>query len=233
LAIWVLTLKEPVRGAIDGLETPEDPAPFSGFFKELVQVIPPLTFIGAFMRGPQALLINVAGALFFAVLAVILSDLVPASSNLVSGISDQWLFLAIGYYAVFSWAAGLRERDRPTFALTWGSPAFLTVIFGYGMVAFMAYAASSNLGCSIWPSGPHTASCDRLHSRQFAHFLCIQLLGKLVDCDRAWSCCGDQSGLGLAENARGSHGYLLPRDDTGWFGPGAVHGGLCLGNQWR
>lgn len=142
LAIWVLTLREPVRGAIDGLETPEDPAPFSGFFKELVQVIPPLTLIGAFMRGPKALLVNLGGLLFFAISAFVLSDIVPASSNIIAGISDQWLFLAIGYYAVFSWAAGLRERDRPTFALTWGSPAFLTVIFGYGMVAFMAYAAS-------------------------------------------------------------------------------------------
>jgi len=88
------------------------------------------------------LLINVVGLTFFAFLAVVLSVVVPASSNIVGGISDQWLFLAVGYYAVFSWAAGLRERDHPTFALTWGSPAFLTVIFGYGMVAFMAYAAS-------------------------------------------------------------------------------------------
>jgi MFS family permease len=94
------------------------------------------------MRGTKALLINLAGIAFFAVLAVLLSNWVPASSNLISGISDQWLFLAVGYYAVFSWATGLRERDRPTFDLTWGSPAFLSVIFGYGMVAFMAYAAS-------------------------------------------------------------------------------------------
>ena len=36
----------------------------------------------------------------------------------------------------------LRTRDRPTFALTWGSPAFLTIILGYGTVAFTAYAAS-------------------------------------------------------------------------------------------
>ncbi len=142
LAIWVLTLKEPVRGAIDGLETPEDPAPFSGFLKELLQVIPPFTIIGAAMRGPLPLVFNLAGLAFFAALALWLSHLVPASSKLVDGISDQWLFLGIGYYAVFSWASGLRERDRPTFALTWGSPAFLTVIFGYGAVAFMAYAAS-------------------------------------------------------------------------------------------
>ncbi len=142
LALWVLTLREPVRGAIDGLPTPEDPQPFRGFVRELFQVIPPFTFFGAFARGPVALGINLAGAALFALIAYGLSVLVPANSSLVAGFSDQWLFLAVGYYAVFSWVMGLRARDLPTFRLTWGSPAFLCVILGYGMVAFMAYASS-------------------------------------------------------------------------------------------
>lgn len=149
LALWVLSLREPVRGAIDGLTTPENPAPFKGFFAELVQVIPPLTLIGAIMRGPKALAVNLAGLAAFAALALGLSQLVPATANLITGfedgswmISDQWLFLGLGYYAVFSWAMGLRQRDLPTFRLTWGSPAFLTVILGYGMVAFISYSIS-------------------------------------------------------------------------------------------
>jgi MFS family permease len=142
LALWVLTLREPVRGAIDGIPTPEDPAPFKGFVNELLQVIPPLTLIGAAMRGIPAFLVNLAGAVSFALAAVLLSRAVPASSALIPGVSDQWLFLGIGYYAVFSWALSLRARDLPTFRLTWGSPAFLTVILGYGTVAFVSYAAS-------------------------------------------------------------------------------------------
>lgn len=149
LALWVVSLREPVRGAIDGLTTPEDPAPFKGFFAELVQVIPPLTLIGAAMRGPKALAVNLAGLAGFTALALGLSQLVPATANLIRGfdggawmISDQWLFLGLGYYAVFSWAMGLRQRDLPTFRLTWGSPAFLTVILGYGMVAFISYSIS-------------------------------------------------------------------------------------------
>jgi MFS family permease len=142
LALWVLTLREPVRGAIDGLVTPEDPRPFKGFLDELFQVIPPFTVIGAAMRGTGALAANLAGAAFFAVLAVVLSRVVPAGSAVIPGIADQWLFLGIGYYAVFSWALALRARDLPTFKLTWGSPAFLCVILGYGTVAFVSYAAS-------------------------------------------------------------------------------------------
>ncbi len=149
LALWVLTLREPKRGAIDGLQTVEDPAPFEGFFRELLQVIPPLTIIGAVMRGPRALAINLAGLIAFAVIALVMTMLVPAPANILSGsedgswmVSDQWLFLGVGYYAVFSWASGLKSRDLPTFKLTWGSPAFLSVIMGYGMVAFIAYTNS-------------------------------------------------------------------------------------------
>lgn len=149
LALWVLTLKEPKRGEIDGLVAPENPRPFAEFFRELLQVIPPLTIVGAAMRGARALTINLAGLVLFAGIALAMSVLVPAPANIVSGfatglgrVSDQWLFLAVGYYAVFSWAMSLKARDYPTYLLTWGSPAFLTVITGYGMVAFMAYTNS-------------------------------------------------------------------------------------------
>ena len=134
LALWVLTLREPVRGAIDGLPTPEDPAPFRGFLQELFQVIPPFTVFGAAARGKKALMGNLLGAAFFAALAWVLW--------LLTGVVEQWVFLGVGYYAVFSWTMGLRARDLPTFKLTWGSPAFLCVILGYGTVAFTAYAAS-------------------------------------------------------------------------------------------
>lgn len=134
LALWVLTLREPVRGAIDGLPTQEDPAPFRGFVQELFQVIPPFTVFGAASRGAGALVVNLLGAAFFAGLAWALWRW--------TGVFEQWLFLGVGYYAVFSWAMGLRARDLPTFKLTWGSPAFLCVVLGYGTVAFTAYAAS-------------------------------------------------------------------------------------------
>lgn len=143
LAVWVLTLREPVRGAIDGIPTPRDPAPFRGFFDELLQIIPPFTLIGAVRRGVGALLLNILAAIGFAGAAVAMTALVPAGEgNFIRSVSDQWLFLGVGYYAVFSWACGQRARDLPSFRLTWGSPAFLMTILGYGMVSFVSYAAS-------------------------------------------------------------------------------------------
>ncbi len=61
---------------------------------------------------------------------------------IISAVSDQWLFLGVGYYAVYCWAASLRSRDKPTFALTVGSPAFVCTVLGYGCVAFIAYAGA-------------------------------------------------------------------------------------------
>jgi len=154
LAAWVATLHEPLRGAIDGITTPENPHPFRGFMQELYTIIPGFTFFGAAARGWKSLLINVvvlAGALVAAHLltvrlgsgeGVIVAQLGAAIGVQLPPVTDQWLLLAIGYYAVFCWAAALRVRDYPTFALTWGSPAFLCTILGYGTVAFMAYSAS-------------------------------------------------------------------------------------------
>ncbi|TCJ39894.1 MFS transporter [Parafrankia sp. BMG5.11] len=143
LAAWVLTLREPARGAIDGIPTPPHPAPFREFFDELVQIIPPFTLVGALRRGPAALALNLLAAAGFAVAAVLLTRWVYAGpGKIIPAVSDQWLFLGVGYYAVFSWASGQRARDLPTYRLTWGSPAFLATILGYGTVSFVSYAAS-------------------------------------------------------------------------------------------
>lgn len=143
LALWVLTLREPVRGAMDGIPTPQEAHPFRGFITELFTVIPPFTIFGAARRGPAALGINLGVLALVAVAGLLLTAwLQSGDGTFVEAISDQWLFLGVGYYSVFSFATALKARDLPTFRLTWGSPAFLCVILGYGLVAFMAYASS-------------------------------------------------------------------------------------------
>ena len=154
LAVWVFTLKEPVRGLIDGMPSKPVERPFRGFFEELLQIIPPFTILGAARRGAAALAGNLAGLVGFFVAAWLITLLANTGQGFIMGgiasiapflgatISDQWFLLAIGYYAIFSWASALRSRDPATFALTWGSPAFLCTILGYGTVAFISYATS-------------------------------------------------------------------------------------------
>ncbi|MBO6608432.1 MFS transporter [Altererythrobacter sp.] len=134
LAVLVATLREPLRGQSEGITTPPPKDPFRGFFRELVAVIPPFTLIGAAQAGGRGIALNLAGAL---VIGGIAYAMAVATDNY-----QQWGAVGIGYYAIFSWASTLKRRDEPTFRLIWGTPAFLTTILGYGMVAFMSYAAS-------------------------------------------------------------------------------------------
>jgi len=134
LACLVFTLKEPLRGESDGIVSPPPKDPFRGFFRELIAVIPPFTLFGAAQAGARGLAINLIGA---AVIGAVVYSLAIATGNF-----QQWIAVGIGYYAIFSWASTLQRRDAPTYKLIWGTPAFLTTILGYGMVAFMSYAAS-------------------------------------------------------------------------------------------
>ncbi len=134
LALLVFTLREPLRGESEGIVTPPPKDPFRGFARELIAVIPPFTLIGAAQAGLRGIVLNLAGAIFIASVAY---GMALATSN-----AQQWIAIGVGYYAIFSWASTLKRRDAPTFRLIWQTPAFLTTILGYGMVAFMSYAAS-------------------------------------------------------------------------------------------
>ena len=132
VAFWVATLREPVRGAMDGLQTASSPAPFRSFVSDLSMIVPPFTIFGAWQRGPSALMINLATGAAIAAFAAWMIEL--------TGNFPQWSAVGFGYYAVFSWASALRARDPATFTLIWGTPAFICTTLGYGLVALAAYA---------------------------------------------------------------------------------------------
>ena len=132
VALWVATLREPVRGAMDGVASPSSPAPFRQFAQDLSTIVPPFTLIGAWQRGPAALAINIG---FAAAIAAFAWWMIELTGNL-----PQWSAVGLGYYAVFSWACTLRARDTATFRLIWGTPAFICTTLGYGLVSLAAYA---------------------------------------------------------------------------------------------
>lgn len=143
LALWVFTLREPVRGAMEGLPTPPHPAPFRDFGQELLTIIPPFTIIGTARRGMPALLANLAVAATAVVAGLVLTRITGSGEGrFVAAISDQWVFLGIGYYAIYCWAASLRVRDPEAFRMIWGSKAFVATVLGYSCVAFTSYATS-------------------------------------------------------------------------------------------
>ncbi|MBH9537025.1 MULTISPECIES: MFS transporter [Novosphingopyxis] len=132
LALWVFTLREPVRGQSEGIESKVRPHPFRDFFAELVTILPPLTLIGAARSGN--LLRNLAVALL---VTGIVCGLIALGEPVL-----QWSAVGIGAYAVYSWASALRRSDPPTFALILGTPAFLLTVLAYGLNAFLSYSVS-------------------------------------------------------------------------------------------
>lgn len=134
MALWVSTLREPLRGAMDGEDRPTSAQPFRAFLQDLLAIVPPFTALGAWRRGPVAFLTNLAAG---ALLALFSWAMIRLTGNL-----PQWSAVGFGYYAVYSWAGALRARDPATFRLIWGTPAFICTTLGYGLISLVAYALS-------------------------------------------------------------------------------------------
>ncbi len=132
LAFWVLTLKEPVRGATEGKPTGNSPDAWRNFLNDVSLIVPPFTLLGALRRGPRALVTNLGFALMLAGMASLATQ--------AFGNAQQFAFVAIGYYAVFSWASALRASDPETFAMTWKSPAFIAIVIVYAGVCYIGYS---------------------------------------------------------------------------------------------
>lgn len=156
LALWVSSLREPVRGAMDGTPAHSSPTPFREFGKDLSMIVPPLTLYGAWQRGPAALAINIG---FAAAVSAFAWWMIGLTGNL-----PQWSAVALGYYAVFSWASALRAHDSATFRLIWGTPAFICTTLGYGLVSLAAYALA------FW-SAPYAEAVLGLPKQELAFVL--------------------------------------------------------------
>jgi len=134
LAAWVLFLKEPARGARDGFGDRLAARPWAGFLRQVGEIVPPFTLIGAYRRGGGALLANLAVAAVLAVLAL--------AADRLAALGAQGWTIAVGAYALYSWAAALRRDDPPTFRLTWGAPAFISIVLVYAAISYVGYTVT-------------------------------------------------------------------------------------------
>ena len=134
LAVWVATLREPVRGGQDGIASRGMASPLRGLLEELAAVIPPITVWSLVRAGADRRRLGLnflAAGLLAAVSAVLIATW---------GNPEQWIALAIGVYAFVSWAQGLELRDRPVFELLFRSSAMRYALFGFGVAPFVTYS---------------------------------------------------------------------------------------------
>jgi hypothetical protein len=130
----VLSLREPQRGASDGLPQPVvRPNAWREFGRELAAILPPLTLLTA-ARLPGEFGRNLV--------ALALVSAVAAFLMWLTGDVPQWAAYGLGVYAVFSWIQSLKHRDPPTYRLIWGTPLVVVMAIAFGSIAFVTYATS-------------------------------------------------------------------------------------------
>ncbi|HEV7659589.1 MAG TPA: MFS transporter [Allosphingosinicella sp.] len=134
LAFWVLSLREPRRGASDGLPQPVvRPNAWRDFRGELLAILPPLTLVSV-SRIPGALGVNLIA------LAGVAAAI--AGLGILTGDWPQWVAYGLGIYAVFSWVQSLRHRDAAVYRLIWGNGTVVMLAVAFGSISFMTYAIS-------------------------------------------------------------------------------------------
>jgi len=132
MALWVRSLREPVRGQAEGIPSPAEPHPFREFARELRAVLPPLTLLHLARAGGRAALrLNLGAA---AALALAAALLVAATGD-----TAQWSALAVGLYAAVSWSQALALRDRESFDLIFRTRSLRWAVLGFASLAFTGY----------------------------------------------------------------------------------------------
>ena len=133
MALWVATLREPLRGQSEGLPAVNHPRPFAAAWQELMAVVPPLTVVTlSSVSGGKAVGANLVGAI---VIALAAWGLIVLTGDLA-----QWIAMGLGSYAALSWVQVLAGRDPATFAMMFKSRAFVYAILGFPLISIVSYA---------------------------------------------------------------------------------------------
>ncbi len=154
--MMILTVREPVRGEIDGMPTPGDPNPVRSVMREFAAMLPPWNWRGlaANADDKKPLILNLAmlaGLVIAAIVTVIFTDglLKPEKRAAVGAIGDfqittnmiQWAAIAVGVYCSISWFQTIKLRDAPSFALI-ANRGFVSLAMIGGLMSYMSYGHS-------------------------------------------------------------------------------------------
>jgi len=130
MALWVRTLREPVRGISEGLVSRRHEAPWGMLATELSVMLPIFNLIGL-RRVGASIPRNLAVALLIAAIGVALTI---ATDN-----GAQWLALGVGVYLFFSWAQSLAARDPATYQMIFRTKAMVYTMIAFPSISFVTY----------------------------------------------------------------------------------------------
>lgn len=129
LALWMSTLREPIRGNGDGILTETHPHPFKESAKVLLSMIPVLNWriMLSNPNGKKSVRFNVLAGIGIATTVYLL---IIATNNTI-----QWVAFGIGVYAAFSWAQGIKARDIVVFSMIFRCRALISLIIAQSSFA--------------------------------------------------------------------------------------------------
>jgi MFS family permease len=132
VAVWVWTLKEPIRGLSEGLLTPQHPHPFKATRSTMLSVLPGLCWITLYQAGGlRAIGMNLLALAGIGVLFFSLYLFMPTGL--------QWLALGTGVYITVSWVHHLKLTDPGCFGMMFRSKAFVLAAIGFPSISFVTY----------------------------------------------------------------------------------------------
>ena len=134
MALWVSTLREPVRGRNDNIASQSHPKPFREALMVLLSMLPisSLWILKKENAGGNAIPTNIVSAV---VIGIVSYGLVTFTDDVL-----QWVIVGLGVYAVICWVQVLAIRDPAVFGMIFKCKTILYISFGGGITLFMSMA---------------------------------------------------------------------------------------------
>ena len=132
MAIWVCTLREPIRGISEGLVAKTHPRPFAETGRSFMSVLPGFSLVNLYASGGWR-------AVVWNLLAASLVSLVFYVLYLVMPTLVQWIALGIGVYIAVTWIHFQKLTDPACFGMMFRSRAFVLATIGFPAISFVTY----------------------------------------------------------------------------------------------
>jgi MFS family permease len=132
VAVWVWTIREPIRGASEGLVTPQHEQPFKATQSTMMSVLPGIALVSLYRAGGmRPVLYNLVALAALSLGFYALYVLMPTPL--------QWLALGTGVYITVSWVQYLKLSDPACFAMMFRCNAFVLASIGFASISFVTY----------------------------------------------------------------------------------------------
>jgi MFS family permease len=171
LAFLIARLREPERGAVDGIASPPDPHPFKASGAVLASVTPGINWVSLWSRKapPRQWAINLVGlaaiVLFCWIMTGVTRSFSPRPPTEVLGLSIdphamQWFVVGFGAFVILNMFQSLKLTDRPTYNVVFSPSIILLMVVGgfqtsinYGVMGFTPSFLNREFGLSPAETG--------------------------------------------------------------------------------